>query len=127
MSFDWENYLTLAKKISNSTKGKSENGNEALRRSGVSRAYYAIYHLAEDFAIANLSYAPPGTARHTALWGFYKRQFGNVDCQEVGAILSNLWNWRRQCDYDKEGLGNVEAMLGGSIINADRVKQLLRI
>jgi uncharacterized protein (UPF0332 family) len=55
MSFDWKEFLSQAKELAENAKILSANNKlkakEAAQRSAVSRAYYAVFHEAEDFLI----------------------------------------------------------------------------
>lgn len=129
MSFDWNGYLTIAKKLKVSTDAATQNNNtEALQRTAVSRAYYAMYHLAEDFAKANFGYVPSQNGHnqyHSDIRTEYKKQSNNPSHQEVGKILFQLHKARRDCDYEADGIGNVKSLLGSAIIQADKVKAIL--
>lgn len=131
MAFDWDYYLVIAKKISKSVNGKADNdNNEALRRTAISRAYYAIYHLALTYAKNNLGYVPPdrngGNQFHSDIRSHYKKQMANPDYQEVGKILFSLHSARVNCDYKADDIGNVGALLTSSILQANKIKGILR-
>lgn len=130
MSFDWDDYLIIAKKIQVSTKNKPDNNNnEALRRIAVSRAYYAIYHCAVNYAERNFGYIPVkgegGNDYHTQIRSQYKIQSGNYKHQEVGKLLFNLNKSRKDCDYNSNNIGNIEKLLESSIIQASRIEEIL--
>ena len=48
MSFDWSEYLNLAKKLIRA--GSTLSANEACQRTAISRAYYAVYCQARNLA-----------------------------------------------------------------------------
>ena len=126
MPFDWDNYLGLAVSIGDSTRGKPDIGrNEALRRTAISRAYYAVYHYAENYAISRLAHNPEGGNKHGSLITCYKRQRGSVDLQEVGALLYALRGSRVDCDYKPDDLGNLDALVVSTLGNANRIKELI--
>ena|SRR3989338_10919081 len=127
MSFDWNYYLVIAKKLKTSTDGKpNNNNNEALRRTAISRAYYAMYHFAVSYAENNLGYQKPAKDYHPHIRSHYKKQMASPNCQEVGKILFQLHKARVDCDYKSDGIGNVESLLTSSILQADKIKSFLR-
>ena len=129
MTFDWNEYLEVAKNLKASTDGQPKNNfNEAQQRSAISRAYYAVYHLAVDYAKAHLGYVESRRGQnqfHSDIRAVYQRQFGNPDHQEVRKMLMRLHTARVNSDYKSEGLGNTESLLGSIILEADRIKGIL--
>lgn len=129
MAFDWDSYLTLAKTLKTETVGSvASSETEAKRRSAISRAYYAMYHLGVVYAKNNLGYSPvtsgPNQA-HSEIQGVYRRQFGSVQLQEIKPILYRLHKARKDCDYEEKDLGNLEVLLESIVIDADRMKAIL--
>lgn len=129
MSFDWNSYFTIAKKIKTSTNGAAQNNNtEAFQRTAVSRVYYAMYHLAVNYAKANFGYTPSQNGHnqyHSDVRSEFKKQLGNSNHQEVGKILLQLHKARVDCDYVDDGIGNVKALLDSTIIQASKIKAVL--
>lgn len=131
MAFDWNDYLTIAETFKTDTDGQTEsNSVEAKRRVAISRAYYAMFHLAVNYAKTNLGYTPrqygPNQA-HSDIQGVYRRQFGNVDHQEIKQILSRLHKARIDCDYKDKDLGNLQSLLSSIILDANKMKGILTI
>lgn len=129
MAFDWNGYLSLAKELQSETAGQVASTEiEAKQRSGVSRAYYSVYHIAEDYAIANFGYAPKknegGNQFHANLREEYRKRFSNVDHQEIRQILFRLHKARKECDYDSD-VKNTPSLLQSAIIDADRIVTIL--
>lgn len=129
MAFDWNGYLTFAKSLQTETAGRPSNVDvEAKRRSAISRAYYAVYHIAEDYAKANLGYVVSKggpNQHHSNVRSVYQSQLGNPDHQEVRKMLARLHKVRVQSDYHPDGLGNIESQLASVIIDADRINSIL--
>ena len=47
MPFDWNGYLEVAENLKTETDGQPENNTvQAKRRTAISRAYYAVFHIA---------------------------------------------------------------------------------
>lgn len=97
MAFNWGDYLTLAKQIQ-STTGSLQ---EAAQRTAVSRAYYAAYGHARQYAISKLEFTSPRENPHKALIDHYKAK-GYL---QISIILFNLRNNRQNCDYEKTVTG----------------------
>lgn len=129
MAFDWNDYLTIAKELKTDTDGQpNSNSVEAKRRTAISRAYYSVYHLAIDYAKTNLGYTPtqygPNQA-HSDIRSVYQSQLANPDHQEVCKMLFKLHKARKNCDYDEGDLGNVQSLLTSTILDADKIKDIL--
>lgn len=129
MAFDWNGYLDMAKNLKARSDGQGEeNEYETMRRVAISRAYYAVYHLAVDYAKAHFSYTPSqGGANqyHADIRAEYQRRIGNPAHQAIRGMLFQLHKARKDCDYNADGLGNIEALLGSVIIQADRIRETL--
>ncbi len=129
MAFDWTGYLELAKTLKSETTGQVATIEiEAKQRSAISRAYYAVYHIAVDYAKNNLGYSPqkggPNTY-HSDIRIEFKKQSGNPDHQEVGKMLARLHKARIGCDYDINNQGNLQSLLASIVIDADKIKNIL--
>lgn len=129
MSFDWNGYLAFAKALKTETDSQTASTDkEAKQRSAVSRAYYSVYHLAEDFAKENLGYTPSrsggGNQFHADVREMYRHQFGNVDHQEIQKILFRLHKARKECDYNNS-VSNLQSLLASTILEADKVQGIL--
>ena len=129
MSFDWNDYLAIAKDLKAKTSGQSyTNSNEALQRTAMSRAYYAMYHLAVSYAKAKLGYVPSQTGpnqHHTNIRAIYQKQSGNPDYQEVKKVLARMHKARIDSDYKSDSLGNTSSLLTSLLLDADKVKNTL--
>lgn len=129
MPFDWNEYLSIAKSLKAKTDGQAHSAsNEAMQRTAISRAYYSMFHLAVDYAKANLGYTPQQggpNQSHTDIRTVYQRQLANPDHQEVKKMLARLHKARLNSDYKSESLGNTEKLLESVILDADRMKVIL--
>ena len=102
MSFTWGDYYTLADELINS---KKQNIKESRSRSAVSRAYYAAFHSALQFAIDYYPDFEPSTNRaHKKVIEWFE-----TNEPRVGWQLNQLLEFRIQCDYDDsvEGLEHI--------------------
>ena len=94
MGFDWKEYLDLARFLAGQGDSYSQ---EAAHRSGVSRAYFAAYCHARDYAARNLGFVPNRNASdHIRLREYYVSRGQPAIAQD----LDSLRQRRNQCDYD---------------------------
>lgn len=129
MAFDWNEYLVIAKKLKTEAESDTSNPSlaEAKQRTAISRAYYSVFHIAREFAKENLGYTPKEygpNQDHSDVRGAYKRCMNNPDYQEIGQMLFALHKARKNCDYDDD-LGNPKSLLASSIIQADKIQNIL--
>ena len=96
--FDWNNFLVLADNLLRS------EGDEACLRSAVSRAYYAVYHRAQMFAISKNNILLQDIIRtehskHLSLQKFFIDD-SDPSLRQLGVNLSRLHKKRVKCDYE---------------------------
>jgi hypothetical protein len=102
MVFDWRGYLTLAKFL------HDDNGvsypEEAAKRAAVSRAYYAAFCYARNFARNKLGFTPAYRARDHGDLILHYAASEKLDPALLGIAdaLDELLGYRRTCDYDDE-------------------------
>jgi hypothetical protein len=97
--FDWREYLELANDLGTTPVGTavSIRGSEATGRCAVSRAYYAAFCHARNYAVTNLSYIPSNQGSdHWML----RQHFAQRGMSHVARRLRQLHGWRKQRDYD---------------------------
>lgn len=102
MSFDWHHYLHLAEYLrvgARDAQGELPNI-EAAQRSAVSRAYYAAFCLARDYASSELGYRLAGGADHRQLPQYLKDTHSRYHKARLANRLSRLRDWRNKCDYE---------------------------
>ena len=118
MSFDWTQYLNLAKFIQARAVRGSEIDKEAGFRSAVGRAYYAAFCYARNYARDNYHFSPTyGPDDHGLVPELFRGR-GQTDITEA---LLDLRRWRNQCDYWDVVSGNLSAMSAGAIVDAQYV------
>lgn len=96
MSFNWINYLELAEFLV-SHKGSFDE--EAGKRSAVSRAYYAAFCHARNYAESKLNFTPSKKAEDHGKVRQKFLQQADDSISEIGAMLQQLRDWRNNCDY----------------------------
>jgi hypothetical protein len=96
MAFNWKEFLDLAIALQ---IGRSDYPHDAALRFAVSRAYYAAYCIARDYArdkeglsLANMP------SDHSLVRRHYLRH-GRDD---LASELDDLRQWRNVCDYEDE-------------------------
>jgi uncharacterized protein (UPF0332 family) len=90
--FDWEEYLEFAE------EQVRRRGNPSAERSAISRAYYAVFHLAKDRYVAS---GYPLTFRaddHGSVAAWFERS-EDREQRRIGINLSRLRQLRRDADY----------------------------
>ena len=92
MSFDWNLYLVLAKKL-------AEGTDDAALRSAVSRSYYCVFNLAMIRAKSNEYRSKDDASSHDQLWSLYERNTENADCKQVSLIGARMKRRRVNADY----------------------------
>lgn len=116
MNFDWSEFLGLACDLAGRpTTGYSQ---EAAKRTSVSRAYYATFCCARNYAGTQLGFdAKRNASDHKGL-RHHLRTMGE-DWTEIGQALDDLRKWRNQCDYD-DAVPNLDKLVAEAISAAER-------
>jgi uncharacterized protein (UPF0332 family) len=120
MAFDWQDYFKLAQILrQNPVVGLDE----ASKRTVVSRAYYAAFHIASNYALN--SKHPPTLefigSDHRLIIAFFRQ---NTKIPSVANLLSDLRDWRNLCDY-RSPVSNLDRMVENSIERTQQVINLL--
>lgn len=87
-----KDFLTFAKIIYN-------HEDEAARRSAISRAYYALFHLVKSIVVSTGVRVEPEAYEHDRL-ARYLKQSGIDEAKQVGKGLEKLRAKRNDADYD---------------------------
>ncbi len=97
--FDWENYLDLAAYLSKDD-AEEEAHLEAALRSAISRAYYAVFHLAKKLLEDNGIRVPreEGQNSHENVWATFERG-PNETWTEIASSGKRLKDKRTIVDY----------------------------
>ena len=124
MTFDWNEYLRIAKDIHIRSK-TSKIKDEALLRTAVSRAYYSVINIAAKKAIEKHGQSFTSNDFHASVIGYYKYDYNNSNHQIAGRLLRSLKGSRDKCDYHTSVDEDLEKMLESSIIQAEDIKSEL--
>jgi uncharacterized protein (UPF0332 family) len=97
MSFDWSQYLNLAKELAGEQTTPANQ--EAKLRDAISRAYYAAFILARNHLRDKQAHIIPTTGDvHGYVWQQFKLNPDSAP-QLVADSLKRLRKFRRQADY----------------------------
>lgn len=121
MAFDWKEYLELARFL----QGQSgmTYWQEAASRSAVSRAYYAAYCHARNYARDREGFLPSGGPQdHGRVRGHFQAS-GRVS---IASDLDDLRRWRNDCDYDDVIAGDLNQLVGSAPQNAQDIIEALK-
>jgi len=114
MSFDWSEYLTIARFLAEDGIVATAGG---ARRSAVSRAYYAAYGHARSHASRNLGFVPHRRADD------HERLCDHLETHrhpDEADTLRELRRWRNRCDYN-DSVGALEGLVAASIAGAGEI------
>lgn len=115
MAFDWKEYLDLARYLQG--HGGMSFSQEAAFRSSVSRAYYAAFCYARNYAVNKEGFIPKKTAAdHERL----RLHFQNRRKSDIADDLGDLRLWRNMCDYD-DSVTNIKVLLSSAITQAQEI------
>jgi uncharacterized protein (UPF0332 family) len=95
MNFQWADFLALATEWVNNPTSSSYP--QALYRSVISRAYYAVYHSAEELAYTLGLQFTSSASDHFRLRKFYENR-GRV-AKQLSLFLYDLYRLRISADY----------------------------
>ena len=120
MAFDWREFLGLARALTGRTG--SGYSAEAADRTAVSRAYYAAFCWARNYAELWMGFQRTGGAQdHRELRKHLKRR----GKPQVASRLNRLRGWRNRCDYDDQ-VSNIGNLVKSALEAADEVIQECR-
>lgn len=122
MSFDWENYLNLAKTLTQ--PGQVVSANEACLRSAISRAYYAAYCQARNLAKQKEGLVLTKTGKDHGIVKNHFKKSPNRHCNKISVKLGRLLNNRKRADYD-DTVSELNKLVQDSISEADTIFNLL--
>jgi len=116
MSFNWKEFLDLAKYLKE--EESSQYTKQSAFRTSASRAYFAAYCQARNYAGRKLGYTPGPNP--SADHGNLRRFFQNKQMRQLANHLNALRRWRNQCDYD-ESIDDLETLVKSSIKKAEYI------
>ena len=117
MTFDWNNYLVLAKKLA------TDKADDAALRTAVSRSYYCIFNLAMTKAKGNQYTSKDDASSHDQLWSLYGRNT-DKDCEQISLIGARMKRRRVKADY-RAFFDNLKDEVEDAIEDAEECLKLL--
>lgn len=115
MSFDWKEYLNLARSLQN--QQGSNYSQEATSRSAISRAYYSAFCHARNFIRDREGFNPYNNAMdHSRVRKHFERQRKS----DISDSLNELRRWRNACDYN-DTVNDLSELLKDALQNAQEV------
>ena len=121
MSFDWSQYLILAKELSTSTALSCSE--EALKRCAISRAYYSVLIQSRSKMAARLGVRPPKWGTHG--WTLDRlRLDGDRHLKQIGIELGRIKKKREKADYEDD-ISNISKELDYTLQVADKIEAQL--
>jgi uncharacterized protein (UPF0332 family) len=117
MAFDWRKYLELARALEGHA-GTDLDLVEAARRSAVSRAYYAAFCYARNYAVEYQGFSPRGDVDDH---GKLKAHFKTGKTSKIAQRLDRLRQWRNECDYLDDVGPALKERVKEAIQEADKV------
>jgi hypothetical protein len=102
MDFDWREFLTLARVLRDNTPAGMTP--EGACRCAISRAYYAAFGYARNYAQNYLEFQPRDDGDDHGRLRAHLRQRRRA---KTATALDRLREWRNQCDYLDELPGDV--------------------
>jgi hypothetical protein len=108
MSFDWRNFLEIARFFEENLESAIYS-TEAASRCAINRAYYAAHHIACAHAVKNHGFMVKETGEdHGRLVKHFIDRPGVRAGSGMGRKLGRLMSWRLHCDYDDLELNHLE-------------------
>lgn len=124
MTFDWSNYLDLAKfLLQPRPNGAEDLLAEARLRAAISRAYYAAFGVALAFAVSiDSDRLLVADNKHALLISWYgQRQRVKRDCATISQKLRKLRADRNQADYDAAPISSIAKKAAEVVLQAEMV------
>jgi len=125
MDFDWGEYLKLAKYLAAHTDQLPVNQETAFRNA-VSRAYYAAFCHARNYAVQKQWYDQPKYptgGEHADVRTCFSKQ----GKPEIAEKLDRMHKWRNECDYQNNPISNPPLLAQRAIGTADVVFATLKL
>jgi hypothetical protein len=99
MTFDWNEYLTLAEEL-------ALKNDEASKRTSISRAYYSVYHLAYERAKASGG-TPATGSKHAWCWNQFQKTPDAI-CRELASWGIRMKKRRIDADYYNTAISRLD-------------------
>ena len=126
MPFNWGEYLNVSRHLENQSRQPNQSLDfvEACQRAAVSRAYYAAFCTARNYAQAQMGYTPTKTGDDHKNVRELFRQHPYLYMRKVFTNLKRLSRLRKECDYD-DTVDNLSKKLQEAVKLAEDILKLL--
>ena len=119
MLFDWKEYLSIAEFLAK--QDESEFSHDAAFRCAVSRAYYAAFCYARNYARDKHDYVPKDDYQDHS---FLRNHFRKSNRGDIARWLGHLRGWRNECDY-RDVVGDLQRILHDALDHTNRILKSL--
>lgn len=112
MGFDWSGYLRVAERISADAATFDRTTAEAMARTAISRAYYAVAMTARsELRYQGVEFSRGGSVHQEIILRL--RNADNPSLSNTALHLAALRRWRNLSDYEEEytAIGDLHAVL----------------
>lgn len=124
MSFDWAEYLRLAKELAKNPPPNCDL--EAIYRTVIGRAYYGAFREAQNFLVKRGSFSVEfGEGSHNKVIFEFKGH-PNRYCQLIGEDLRRMKQFRERADYQDEFEGSLENAVDLVVDRAEKIMKRLK-
>ena len=119
MPFEWKEYWELARSLHQ--QGQEANASEAPARCAVSRAYYAAFCHARNYARDQQGFRPAyADSDHKDIRDHFRERHQTG----IAGRLDTLRQWRNSCDY-KDSVSSLSKLSSSAISRAGKILQEL--
>jgi len=118
MNFNWEDYLSLARRL----RDQNTNPDESALRSAVSRAFFSAFCKARNFGRDNENLQVRGNVDD---YGIVIAHFSKGKRAKVGTLLGELRQWRNLCDYS-DSVNNLHTLATQALFEAQKAIDILK-
>ncbi len=116
--FSWSDFLSLAKQL-------GADADEASKRTAVSRAYYAAFHVARAWLVTETNvYVPTHGGAHDAVLDEFERR-GDRDSVSIAHSGRRLKDKRRKADYEQH-VRNFGSLVQPALLEAQQVITIIK-
>jgi uncharacterized protein (UPF0332 family) len=125
--FSWDQFIDIARFLMQETKKRdSAIPDEAAYRCAISRAYYAAFCIALDYAKDEFDYHPERIGNdHIQLRDFMKKR-GDDRSGQIAEKLARLRTWRNESDYNALAYTINQKLAVSAIDMAQEIVKLIR-
>lgn len=122
IDFTWYHYFDLAQQLFNDSNNNLDLS-EALLRSAISRAYFAIHCLARNYLIKERNLTPPNKKKDMHSW-VIKQIKNEPETRKVHVQLRRLRDDRNRADYE-DVVRRLKTVANGALIGARKAIEIL--